>query len=193
MDSSSSQVRVWAVLLSLTLVLLACGGSDGDAPEGTAAPSAGDTTASTAGTTDTTAIVPDASEDSLAGVSGCDLLTDDEIAAVTLSPVASKEEIGVQGCRWQTENGGEVSFIRYAGDFFSTDTCDGQLFFISGDEEEIPGLGDRAVWGSSGILVVCRADVVLKIDIDYSPSTTIEQDRDSAIAMGQSLLAQQDA
>ncbi len=87
---------------------------------------------------------------------------------------------------------GEVRLIRYAGDFLSSDTCDGQLFFISGDEEEIPGLGDHAVWGSTGILIVCRTDVVMKIDVDYSPSTTIEQDRDSAVAMARSILAQMD-
>ncbi len=104
-----------------------------------------------------------------------------------------------QGCHWQTENlgGAEanlggVSLHRYAGDSLSSDTCDGQLFFISGDEEEISGLGEYAIWGSGGTLVVCRSDVVMKISMDWNPRSTFEQNRDSAIAMAQSVLAQMD-
>ena len=186
MGRDGSRIKYLVVFLCLTLVLLACGGSGGD--------EVGTTEAGTEGTTasEDTVAEPESSDDNLADVPGCNLVTDDEISAVTGSPVSSKDEIGVQGCAWQTENGGEVSFIRYAGDYFSSDTCDGQVFFISGDEEEISGLGDYAIWGSSGTLVVCRSDVVLKIDIDYSPNTTIEQDRDSAVGMARTLLAQDD-
>ncbi len=195
MGSNGSRIKYVATFLGLTLLLVACSGSDGDGTTATTAAASVDTTvggAPTTGSDDT--LPPDfgSSDDPLAAVPGCDLLTDDEIATVTGAPVTSSEEIGVQGCHWFTENQGEVRLNRYAGGNLASGTCDGQMFFMDGDEEEIQGLGDQATWGSTGILVVCRSDVVMKIDVDYSPNTTIEEDRDSAIAMARSVFAQMD-
>jgi hypothetical protein len=53
----------------------------------------------------------------------------------------------------------------FAGHLLSPGTCDGQKFFVSGQKEEVPGLGDSALWGSSGDLVVCSAKAVLTIDV----------------------------
>jgi hypothetical protein len=100
-----------------------------------------------------------------ADVRGCDLVTKEEVAAALGSAVGDGEEEGLAGCAWNAASGPRISLAVFAGHLLSPGTCDGQKFFVSGQKEEVPGLGDSALWGSSGDLVVCSATAVLKIDV----------------------------
>jgi hypothetical protein len=122
-----------------------------------------------------------------ADVRGCDLVTKAEVAAALGSAVGDGEEEGLAGCAWHAESGPRISLAVYAGHLLSPATCDGQKFFVSGRKEEIAGLGDSALWGSSGDLVVCSAKAVLKIDVKKTRQSS-EQDRETALEVARAAL-----
>jgi hypothetical protein len=121
-------------------------------------------------------------------VSGCNLVTKEEVAAALGSAVGDGEEEGLAGCAWNAASGPRISLAVFARHLLSPGTCDGQKFFVSGQKEEIPGLGDSALWGSSGALVVCSAKAVLKIDVDHTRHSS-DRDRETAIKVARAALS----
>ncbi len=110
-------------------------------------------------------------------VEGCAVLTQEQVSAALGAPVGAGEDSGLTGCAWRAESGARVSLQIYAGSTLVAATCDAQKFLVSGREEEVPGLGDSALWGSSGDLVVCTSRAVLKVDVDNTRSDP-RQDRE---------------
>jgi hypothetical protein len=156
------------VLLAAGLmVVCACGGNERQAEE----PAAG----AVAGAREVTE------------VNGCDLLTKEEAAAFLGSPVKDGEEQGLAGCSWTAESGAQIRLGLFAGSMLTSETCNGQRFLVSGREEEIPGLGDSALWGSSGALVVCTTKAVLKINVEDTPQSP-DEDRETAIKVARAAL-----
>lgn len=118
---------------------------------------------------------------------GCDLLSKQQVSAALGSDVGDGEEMGLAGCRWQAQSGVVASVQIYAGSGLSSGTCDAQRFLVSGRQEDVPGLGDSALWGTSGDLVVCSAKAVLTIDVDNTPNSP-DEDRDVPVTLARSVL-----
>jgi len=160
----------WALMLTLPILAAACGGGASDA-----APAGGTGGAETAAT-------------AMDDLDGCSIVTAEEVSAALGGPVGDGEDRGLVGCGWRTESGATVVLQVFAGSMLASGTCDGQKFLVSGREEEIPDLGDSALWGTSGDLVVCDSRAVLKIDIDNTPNSP-EEDRDAAVRVARAALA----
>jgi hypothetical protein len=129
-----------------------------------------------------------ASPAATADLEACALVTRDQVTEALGSPVGQGEERGLVGCGWRTESGTEVVLQVYAGSMLASSTCDGQKFLVSGQQEEVAGLGDSAVWGSSGDLVVCSSTAVLKVDVENTPNSP-DEDRDVAVKVARAALA----
>lgn len=112
---------------------------------------------------------------------GCDLVTRDEVAAALGGPVGEGASFGLRGCAWKGEGRARVQLQVFAGPLWTPGTCDAQKQLVSGREETVAGLGDTALWGSSGALVVCIARAVVKVDVD---DTEVSPDRDRETAVG---------
>lgn len=112
---------------------------------------------------------------------GCGLVTRDEVAAALGGPVGEGASFGLRGCAWKGEGRARVQLQAFAGPLWTPRTCDAQKQLVSGRQEPVPGLGDTAVWGSSGDLVVCTARAVVKVDVD---DTEVSPDRDRETAAG---------
>jgi hypothetical protein len=132
---------------------------------------------------------PDPAQDAReeADLRGCALVTKEEVAAALGSAVNDGEEEGLAGCAWKAPSGPRISLAVFAGHLLSPGTCDGQKFLVSGRKEEIPGLGDSTLWGSSGDLVVCSAKAVLRIDVKHTRHSS-EQDRETALQVARAAL-----
>jgi hypothetical protein len=122
-----------------------------------------------------------------ADLDGCSLVTEEEVSAALGSQVGEGEDQGLAGCGWQAASGARVSLHVYAGPLLAAGTCDSQKSLVSGREEEVAGLGETALWGTSGDLVVCSRAAVLKIDVDETPDPP-ERDRETAIAVARAAL-----
>jgi hypothetical protein len=129
----------------------------------------------------------DARAEAKADVKGCNLVTREDVAAALGGSVGDGEETGLAGCRWSAEDRGEVRLQVYAGSLFTPETCKAQKSLVSGRQEEISGLGDSALWGSSGDLVVCTQKAVLKIDVENTPGSP-DQDRETLVKVARAAL-----
>lgn len=118
---------------------------------------------------------------------GCDLLSVEEVSAALGGPPRPGEAYGVVGCAWETQAGARLSIQLFTGSAFTPATCDGQKFLVAGRQEEIAGLGDHALWGSTGDLVVCSSTAVLKMDVENTPAPPSE-DRAALIAVARAAL-----
>lgn len=106
---------------------------------------------------------------------GCDLVTDAEIAAAIGEQVVSREEGGNFGCRWKTA-GHYVELRVFPDTDLPEDSCRenqqslpyGQT--AKGETEAVSGLGDVAIWGSSGDLLVCTRRGLLVVNYEDSPA-----------------------
>jgi Protein of unknown function (DUF3558) len=105
---------------------------------------------------------------SLDDVETCGLLTREQVSAALGVTVGEGAESALSGCRWQSESGASVVLEVFAGSMFAPGTCDAQRQLMSGREEDVPGLGESARWGSSGNLVVCSNRAVVRVDLDNS-------------------------
>ncbi len=150
-------------MLFLAGVLVDCGGGDGG-PRATQDP----------------ARSADAGGDEEASeTSGCDLLTDAEVGEATGATIAGHEESGLRGCRWRAQDGMQLMLDVYSG---SSATCDAQKALGTGREEAVSGLGDSALWKSSGSLVVCNPRAVIRFNLDNS-QRTVPEDKEGLIKL----------
>jgi hypothetical protein len=116
--------------------------------------------------------------------SGCDLATAAELGAIVGSAVKPGETSGLRGCQWSAANGLRIRLGVFGGD---AATCKAQQLLVSGRQERVPDLGDTALWGSSGDLVVCSAKAVITIDLEKSRNDP-RKDRDALIAIARLVL-----
>jgi len=156
-------------MLFMAGVLVDCGGGDGgpratDDPAASAADVGGDEAAS--------------------DTSGCDLLTDAEVGEATGTTIASHEEAGLNGCRWRAQDGMQLMLDVYSG---ASATCDAQKVLGTGREEVVSGLGDSALWKTSGSLVVCTPRAVIRFNLDNS-KRTVPEDKEGIIKLATSVL-----
>jgi hypothetical protein len=156
-----------SVLITSTMIGAACGG--GGSPAGRPE----------------SAATEDAAE--AGDLEGCALVTREEVSGALGSQVAEGEEQGLVGCGWQADSGARVSLHVYAGSLLASGTCDSQKSLVSGREEEVAGLGETALWGTAGDLVVCSRNAVVKVDVDNTPDAP-ERDRETAIAVARAAL-----
>ncbi|MGH9318562.1 MAG: hypothetical protein ACRD3V_01530 [Vicinamibacteria bacterium] len=150
-------------------VLVDCGGGDGepradDDPPASAADVGGD---------------EDASD-----TSSCDLLTDAEVGEATGTTIASHEESGLHGCTWRAQDGMQLILDVYSG---SSATCHAQKVLGTGREEVVSGLGDSALWKTSGSLVVCTPRAVIRFNLNDS-NRTVPEDKEGLIPLASSVL-----
>jgi hypothetical protein len=115
---------------------------------------------------------------------GCDLATPAELSAALGSQVGAGESSGLKGCTWTAASGVRVLLEVYQGNAV---TCKAQESLVSGREERIAGLGDSALWGSSGDLVVCSARAVVRINLENSRNDP-RKDREALVAIGRTIL-----
>lgn len=123
---------------------------------------------------------------------GCELVSAGEIQAALGETVVSQEEGGWYGCRWKTESY-VVGLSAFADTSLPEDSCTlgatsmpyGKTAF--GKQETVAGLGDKAVWGSSGDLHVCTGRGLLTLDVEDSPIAP-DEERDVAILLARSAL-----
>jgi hypothetical protein len=120
-------------------------------------------------------------------LAGCALVTREEVAAAVGADVGEGEERGLAGCGWKTDSGIEVVMHVYAGSMLASATCESQRSLVSGRQQPVSDLGDEAVWGSSGDLVVCSRHAVLKIDVDNTPNSP-DEDRAVAVAVARAAM-----
>lgn len=144
-------MRAIAVLFT-TILLAGCGGGTGE-PGASSQPPAS---------------AADAEEDAAVDRSGCELLTDAEVAEATATTVTGHEEASLDGCRWSSEGGTTLMLDLYAGSTMSPGGCEAQKALGVGREEAVAGLGDSAQWKTSGSLVVCTARAVIRFNLDNS-------------------------
>lgn len=157
----------WLGLLAVAVLLAGCGGGSS---ESSAAGGAG------AGTSEAAAVKP-----------GCELLTDAEVGQALGTTVASHEESGLNGCRWRTDRGTQLMLDVYAGSALVSSTCDAQKYLGTGREEAVEGLGDSALWKTSGSLVVCAPRGVIRFNLDNS-TRTVPEDKDAIVALARTVL-----
>jgi hypothetical protein len=125
---------------------------------------------------------------------GCDLVTDDEIRTALGEAVASKEEGGYYGCRWTTES--ILLDLRvFASTSLPADSCEENQQSMpfgqspKGRVQTVTGLGDKAVWGSSGDLLVCTGRGLLVVNFDRSgPNMAPDAQREAAMLIAANAL-----
>jgi len=112
---------------------------------------------------------------------GCELVTDDEIMSAVGEPVSSKEEGGYYGCRWKTESH-LLNLSIFSTTSLPPDACqEGGTSMpygksAQGKQYPVSGLGDSAIWGSSGDLLVCTGRGLLTVDYESSPAAMSPDD-----------------
>jgi hypothetical protein len=111
---------------------------------------------------------PDTAEGAVSfdDVESCELVTRNQVSIALGLEVGEGSESGLSGCEWRAESGPRVALQVFAGSMLAAGTCDSQRSLMSGREEDVPGLGDSARWGSGGDLVVCSRRAVVRVDID---------------------------
>lgn len=119
---------------------------------------------------------------------GCELLTDAEVADATGTTVSGHEEYSLDGCRWRSEGGASLMLDVYAGSTLAPATCGAQKALGVGREEAVAGLGDSALWKTSGSLVVCTARAVLRFNLDGS-RRSVPEDKDGVTALARLALS----
>lgn len=150
-------MRCLGVLLMVGLAA-SCGGSRSDSPD--RAPASGAAAGGAA--------------DPAAGKTGCDLLTDAEVGEALGTTISGHEDSGLAGCRWRAQAGTQLMLDLYSGSSLVSSTCDAQKYLGTGREEAVPGLGDSALWKTSGSLVVCSPRAVIRFNLDNSTRTVPE-------------------
>lgn len=118
---------------------------------------------------------------------GCELLTDAEVGAATRTEIASHEESGLDGCAWRATGGTRLMLDVYSGSSLVSRTCDAQKMLGTGREEAVPGLGDSAQWKTTGSLVVCTANAVIRFNLDNS-SRTVPENKEALITLARAAL-----
>jgi hypothetical protein len=113
-------------------------------------------------------------------VETCALLTREQVAAAVGAEVGAGSEWGLSGCEWRADPGPIVVLQVFAGSMLADSTCESQRTLMTGREEDVPGLGESARWSSSGNLVVCSSDAVVRVDMDDSPNAPSD-DREALI------------
>lgn len=103
-------------------------------------------------------------------IAGCDLVTEGEFLDVMRGPIIEMKEGDGDwyGCRWITASG-VVDLLVFPDTGLPEDACQeeqrsaphGQT--VKGDRQEVPDLGDSALWGSQGDLIVCTERGLLAI------------------------------
>ncbi len=159
-------------ILFMAGVLVDCGGGD-DGPRATDDPPA--SAADVVG------------DEAASDTSGCDLLTDAEVGEATGTTIASHEESGLHGCRWRAQDGMQLMLDVYSGSSVSSATCDAQKVLGTGREEVVSGLGDSALWKTSGSLVVCTPRAVIRFNLDNS-QRTVPENKEGLIKLAPSVL-----
>lgn len=107
---------------------------------------------------------------------GCELVSDEEVRVALGEAVVEKEDGGWYGCRWKTESN-VVGLDVFADASLPPDSCaEGGASMpygksAMGRQELVPGLGDQAIWGSSGDLLVCTERGLLTVDMERTAST----------------------
>lgn len=180
----SSRTAHWPAALALALLVTAgCGGS-GQPATGTGQPTA---TQAQAPAVTRPAEPARNDERTSSDILGCELLTQEEVAAAMGEPVTSKEDSGLRGCVWKTGKRTQVLLDVFSGLTLAGNTCAAQRSLGSGREENVPALGDSALWTTDGRLVVCTAQAVVVFNLDNTPNSP-DQDKEAAITMARLVL-----
>lgn len=125
---------------------------------------------------------------------GCDLVSDDEIRSALAEDVVSKEEGGFYGCRWTTDSY-RVGLRVFPDTSLPAGSCDEEQSGMpygqsaKGRTQAVGEVGDTAVWGSSGDLLVCTAGGLLAVDMESTGSMTQDVQKQAAILIAGSALS----
>jgi hypothetical protein len=104
-------------------------------------------------------------------IAGCDLVMEGELREVIGRIVEMEEGDGDwYGCRWVTASG-VVELLVFPDTDLPEEACQekqasvphGQT--VEGDRREVPDLGESAVWGSQGDLLVCTERGLLAVHL----------------------------
>ena len=162
-------------LLAVTALMAGCGNGEMDT----------ETEISGEATGDTSAEREPWNKDSFAG---CELVSDDEVRIALGEAVVAKEEGGFYGCRWTTESN-LVGLRVFPNNRLPAGSCDeaqtGMPYGQSakGRTESVTGLGDSAVWGTSGDLLVCTGGGLLVVDMEQTASSMPHDARKQAAVL----------
>lgn len=125
---------------------------------------------------------------------GCGLVMNDEIAGALGRPVTSQEEGGFHGCSWQTESDLVVLQV-FPDASLPADACDENQTSMpygqsaKGKLYELTDLGDSAIWGSSGDLLVCTGRGLLVVNFERSAANMSPDDeREAGIRIAKAAL-----
>lgn len=174
----------WRLAIALALLATAGCGSGGPPATGAGQPVAAQTKAPAA----TRPAEPTrADEQESSDIPGCERLTKDEVAAAMGEPVTGTEDYGLAGCEWRTGERTQVLFDIFAGSALAPATCAAQRSLGTGREEDVPGLGDSALWKSSRRLVVCTSKAVIVFNLDNTPNSP-DKDKEAAVKMARLVL-----
>ena len=116
---------------------------------------------------------------------GCELVSNDEIRSALGEAVVAREEGGYYGCRWKTESN-VVGLRVFADSSLPAETCDESQTAMpygqsaKGRVEVVTGLGDAAVWGTSGDLLVCTGGGLLVVDLEGTAATMTQDAKKQA-------------
>lgn len=129
-------------------------------------------------------------------IAGCELVTDQEIATALGRPVTEREEGGFYGCSWKTDS--DLLVLRVFPDAsLPADACsENQTSMPYGQSAKgrlqvVPDLGDAAIWGSSGDLLVCTRRGLLVVSFEYSaPAMAPSDQREAAVRIAATALGQ---
>ena len=125
---------------------------------------------------------------------GCELVSDDEVVTALGEAVDSKEEGGFYGCRWKTESY-TVGLRVFPDTSLPAGSCDEEQTGMpygqsaKGRTEAVAGLGDSAVWGTSGDLLVCTGRGLLVVDMERTGSMTQDAKKQGASLIAGSALS----
>jgi hypothetical protein len=125
---------------------------------------------------------------------GCELVSDDEVGTALGEAIGSKEEGGFYGCRWKTESY-TVGLRVFPDTTLPAGSCDEEQTGMpygqsaKGRTEAVAGLGDAAVWGTSGDLLVCTGRGLLVVDMERTGSMTQDARKQAASLIAGSALS----
>lgn len=122
-------------------------------------------------------------------IAGCELVTDDEILGALGEPVTEREEGGWYGCELKTDSN-FVDLRIFPDTSLPEETCSENQSSMpygqsaKGRLQPVRGLGDAAIWGSSGDLLVCTDRGLLVVSFEYSAATmSTDDEKEAAIAI----------
>lgn len=126
---------------------------------------------------------------------GCDLVLDDEVRTALGEAVTAREEGGFYGCRWTTDSN-LVSLRVFPDTSLPAGSCDESQSAMPygqsamGRRVAVTDLGESAIWGTSGDLLVCTGRGLVVVDLERTGSSmTQDAKREAAMLIAGSALS----